>query len=514
MTVASDAKSPDATEAGKQQADKQADKRLRERVERLLDRPAVVSSGAATLASGQHLDYNVRASFVPVVARGLGDQAGEPQAAVFTIAYTAAGLQTGSPRPICFAFNGGPGSASVWLHLGALGPKRVLMPDDGGMPAPPYAVVDNPHSWLGHFDLVFIDPPQTGFSLSASAKARKTQLSVDGDIAAMAEVIRAWLAANGRFGSPLYIAGESYGTTRGAGIANTLQEMGLSLSGAILISCAMDLQSLVFAPANDLPYALFLPAFANVAQYHGLLKGALGASPEAAREAAEAFVQDDYLAALHLGARLTGDKRERIAARVAELTGLPLAVVTDANLRISDMTFFFEALRHKGLQVGRLEARVTGPLGAKRGRSFEMDPGTEALVGPYTTAALAYFAELGIATETRYEVLSMDVNKAWNWKRKSGSDDGEVEGYTSTSPDLALALRRNPHFKVMVASGRYDLGTPYSASDWSIAQLDVPPDVMARVRHHHYDAGHMMYTRPTDLAQLQVDLAAFMATPG
>ena len=507
MTDSTDTKTPDAAQTDK------LDKRQRERVERLLARPAVVSSGAVTLANGQHLDYSVRASFVAVVESGLGDDAGEPQAAVFTIAYTAAGLQAGTPRPICFAFNGGPGSASVWLHLGALGPKRVLMPDDGGMPAPPYAVVDNPHSWLGHFDLVFIDPPHTGFSLSASAKARKSHLSVDGDIAAMAEVVRAWLAANGRFGSPLYIAGESYGTTRGAGIVNTLQEMGLSPSGAVLISCAMDLQSLVFAPANDLPYALFLPAFANVAQYHGLLKGALGTSPEAAREAAEAFVQDDYLAALHLGARLAGDKRQRIAGRIAELTGLPLAVVTDANLRISDMTFFFEALRHKGLQVGRLEARVSGPMGAKRGRSFEMDPGTEALVGPYTTAALAYFAELGIATETRYEVLSMDVNRAWNWKRKSGSDDAEVEGYTSTSPDLALALRRNPHFKVMVASGRYDLGTPYSASDWSIAQLDVPPEVMARVRHHHYDAGHMMYTRPADLAQLQLDLAAFLAPP-
>ena len=202
MTDSTDTKTSDAAEKDK------LDKRQRERVERLLARPAVLSSGAVTLANGQHLDYSVRASFVAVVASGLGDDAGEPQAAVFTIAYTTAGLQPGAPRPICFAFNGGPGSASVWLHLGALGPKRVLMPDDGGMPAPPYAVVDNPHSWLGHFDLVFIDPPHTGFSLSASAKARKSHLSVDGDIAAMAEVVRAWLAANGRFGSPAMYSGE------------------------------------------------------------------------------------------------------------------------------------------------------------------------------------------------------------------------------------------------------------------------------------------------------------------
>ena len=504
MPTATDSKSPATADTA------DADKRQRERVERLLARPAVVSSGAVTLASGQHMEYSVRASFVPVSAGGLAPEAGEPQAAVFTIAYTAGGVAV-SPRPVCFAFNGGPGSSSVWLHLGALGPKRVPMPDDGSSPAPPYGLVDNPHSWLEHFDLVFIDPPHTGFSLSASAKAREAHLSVDGDIALMAEVVRTWLAANGRFGAPLYLAGESYGTTRGAGIANVLQEMGLALSGVVLVSCAMDLQSLVFAPRNDLPYALFLPGFANAAQYHGLLTGAPGASPEAARAAAEAFVVDDYLAALHLGARLDGDRRQRIAKRLAELTGLPLTVVTDANLRISDECFFFEALRSRGQQMGRLEARATGPLGAARGRSWEYDPGGEALIAPYTTAALAYYAELGIPTEQRYEVLSMEVNRAWTWKRKAKGGEGDIDGYACTSPDLALALRRNPHLRVLVASGRYDLGTPYSASDWSVAQLDVPPEVMARVTHHHYDAGHMMYTRPADLAKLQTDLAAFLA---
>ena len=394
------------------------------------------------------------------------------------------------------------------MHLGALGPKRVVVPDDGSMARAPYAVEDNPHSWFEHFDLVFIDPPHTGWSVTASDAARKKMLSVDGDIDALAEVMRVWLTRHKRWGSPVVLAGESYGTTRGAGLSNKLQEMGVVLSGLILVSCAMDLQSLVFAPANDLPYVLFLPAFANVAQYHGLLQGPLAASPEAARAAAEAYVQEEYAAALQAGSRLGDKQRSRVAKRLAELTGLPRELVEEKNLRISDQTYFFEALRSRGRIVGRLEARATGPMAASRTREWEFDPGIEAIAAPYTMAAMAYFGEtLGLDFEQPYEVLARKVNQGWNWNR------GETSrlGFTSTSPDLALALRRNTHLKVLAASGRYDLGTPYSASDWSLAQLDVPADVMARVKHRYYDAGHMMYTRQADLEQLKADVAAWWA---
>jgi carboxypeptidase C (cathepsin A) len=343
-------------------------------------------------------------------------------------------------RPVCFAFNGGPGSASIWLHLGALGPKRVVTPDDGSMPEAPYAVADNPHSWFEHFDLVFVDPPHTGWSTTASAEARKKMLSVDGDVAALTEVMRVWLTRHKRWGSPVYLAGESYGTTRGAAMADKLQSAGVALSGLILISCAMDLQSIVFAPLNDLPHALFLPAFANVAQYHGLLKGEAAKSPAAARAAAESFVDEDYAAALLAGARLDGERRERIARRLAELTGLPQALVEEKNLRISDDTFFMEALRPQGRIVGRLEARATGPAAASRSHEMEFDPGIEAIAPPYTMAAMAYFGEqLGMSTEIRYEVLSHDAHKAWNWNR--GEDKGN--SYVTTSPDLARAMRRN-----------------------------------------------------------------------
>jgi len=220
------------------------------------------------------------------------------------------------------------------------------------------------------------------------------------------------------------------------------------------------------------------------------------------------FMRWEYLAALHAGARLGGTARRRVARRLAELTGLPVALVEDHNLRIDDQSFFFELLRDQGRQVGRLDARATGPLGARRSRAFEFDPGIEAIAAPYGMAALAYFAEtLGLVDEQRYELLSLETNKAWNWNR--GDDKGNA--FCSTSNDLSRALRRNPHLRVLVASGRYDLGTPYSASDWSLAQLDVPADVMARVEHQYYDAGHMMYTRQADLDKLARDLGAWLA---
>ncbi|MBU6258521.1 MAG: peptidase S10 [Burkholderiales bacterium] len=480
-------------------------KRLREQVDKLLAQAPAQGKGGVTLGGRRH-EYATCAEFLPVAAEGFDGTAAEPGAAIGVTAYLLEGAKA-AQRPVCFAFNGGPGSASIWLHLGALGPKRLVVPDDASMPAAPYAVQDNPHSWFEHFDLVFIDPPHTGWSLTASEAARKKLLGVDGDIAVLAEVMRLWLTRHQRWGSAVYLAGESYGTTRGAGLADKLQDLGVVLSGLILISCAMDLQSICFAPGNDLPYALFLPAYANVSQYHGLLEGPLAASPGAARAAAEAYVQEEYVAALHAGSRLTDKQRARVARRVAELTGLPRALVEEKNLRISDQTYFFEALRPRGLIVGRLDARATGPMAASRTRDWEFDPGIEAIAGPYTMAAMAYFGrDLGLAIERRYEVLSLEVNKGWNWKRGEGGDPS----FTSTSPDLARALRRNPRLKVLAASGRYDLGTPYSASDWSLAQLDIPADVRARVQHRHYDAGHMMYTRQADLVQLKADLAAWL----
>ena len=483
----------------------EAKKRLRDKVDKLLATEARKSEASITL-NGRTMKYRAVADFIPVTAGGIDDKRGEAEAAVFTTSYFLDGVEPAT-RPVCFVFNGGPGSSSIWLHLGALGPKRVVIREDGTMPPPPYAVTDNQESWFEHFDLVFIDPPHTGYSLTATEEARKKMLSVDGDVDALAECIRTWLGRHRRWSSPAYLAGESYGTTRGAALADKLQDIGVALSGLILVSCAMDLQSIIFAPRNDLPYALFLPGFAGVAQYHGKLSGALSESPAAARKAAEAFVAEEYLAALHAGARLSKTARRRIAKRVAQLTGLAEALVEEKNLRISDHTFFFELLRDRGLIVGRLEARVTGPMAASRTRDWEFDPGIEAIAAPYTMAAHAYMSEqLGVDTQARYEVLSMDAHKQWNWNR--GEQKGN--GFACTSPDLSRALRRNPHLRVLVASGQYDLGTPYSATDWSLAQLDAPAEVLVRVTHHYYDAGHMMYTREADMMKLKRDLEGWL----
>jgi carboxypeptidase C (cathepsin A) len=483
----------------------------RDAVEKLLETAPFRSAGATTLG-GRRLDYRVEAAFVPVLSTELGEQRGEPQAAVFTTAYLlerAPGDTT--PRPVCFAFNGGPGSSSIWLHIGALGPKRVPINDDGTMPRPPYAVEDNPLSWFEHFDLVFIDPPHTGFSITASDEARKKALSVDGDVATLAEVVRGWLSRHARWTSPLYLAGESYGTTRCAALADKLADQGVSLAGLVLVSCAMDIQALDFGPRNDLAYSLFLPAFAGVAQYHGCLKGPQAESPQAARALAKEYVETEYLQVLHRGAACTEAERTRAAQRIGELVGLAPALVEQRNLRITDNVFFVELLRERGQIVGRLEARVAGPMKLSRSHEWDFDPGIEALYGPYGMAALGYFTEtLGFERAWKFELLSMDTHKAWNWNR------GESQGnsYCCTSPDLSRVLRRNPHLRVFVASGHFDLGTPSTATDWSLAQLDIPPEVRPRITHRYYDAGHMMYTRQADLSQLKRDLAAWLDDTG
>ena len=482
----------------------EANKRQRAAVEAALAQAPARSTGEA-LAGDQRLAYRVDAEFMPVLSDLHGETHGEPQAAVFTTAYQ---LQGGASRGVCFAFNGGPGSASMFLHLGALGPKRVRVRDDGGMPTPPYRVEDNPLSWFEHFDLVFIDPPHTGYSITASDDARKKALSVDGDVEMLCEAIRAWLTRHQRWGSPIYLCGESYGTTRAAAMADRLCSQGVALAGLVLVSCAMDIQALEFSPRNDLPYALYLPAFAGTAQYHGCLKGNLATSPEAARTAALDFVHTDYLSALHRGGTLSGKERSRIARRVGELIGLPAAAVEHMNLRVSDARYFSELLRERGQILGRLDARVAGPMGPDRKREWEFDPSIEALVSPYTMAAMDYFrSTLGIGADRVYVPMSEQAHKVWNWNR------GESQGnsYTCTSTDLARAMRRLPHLAVFVASGHYDLGTPYSATDWALDQLDIGADVRQRITHRYYGAGHMMYTREADIRQLKTDLAAWLA---
>ena len=367
------------------------------------------------------------------------------------------------------------------------------MHDDGTMPVPPYAVQDNPLTWLEHFDLVFVDPPHTGYSVAANDDARKKMLR--------------WTATSMR--SPRWCASGWRATSAGARRSTwparatarraarrsptSCSRSGVALSGLILVSCAMDLQCAGVRAAQR-PALCAVPA--GVRQRRAVPRpaaGPLAASPEAARAAAEAFVDEDYLGALHAGARLDGKARTRIEKRMAELTGLPRALVEEKNLRISDDDVLLRAAARRGPH--RRPARVARHRpdgGEPHARVGVRSRHRGACTRPTRWPRMAYFARDSAAPTTqRYEVLSFDVHKPWNWNR--GEDKGN--GFASTSPELSRALRRNPHLRVLVASGHYDLGTPYSASDWSLAQLDVPADVLARVEHRYYDAGHMMYTR-------------------
>jgi carboxypeptidase C (cathepsin A) len=500
LPVTSSAASPDA-------ADK---RRQRDAVDRLLSEAWVSSSGTLDTPAGS-LAYRADAGFLPVRCQEPGPDLGEPQAAIFSTAYQAPG-GAAAQRPVCFAFNGGPGASSIFLHLGALGPQRVRVNDDGSLPAPPYRAEPNPHSWLSHMDLVFVDPPHTGFSITAGDDARKKMLSVDGDVAALAQVVQAWLSRHQRWGSPVLLCGESYGTTRVAALAEALGEAGVALAGLVLVSCAMDLQALDFLPRNDLPYATFLPAFAGTAQFHGCLQGSLGQSGDAARAAAQEFVDQDYLRGLHQGARLSNKEQTRIARRLAQLTGLPQALIEQQRLRISDQYFFSGLLRGRGQVVGRMDGRVAGAMPAQQTPFADLDPSLDACWAPFAMAGNHYFGQqLGLDTQREYQLYSPAAAKAWNWNR------GERQGnaFTCTSTDLAKAIRRQPHLRVMVASGLYDLATPYSATTWTLDQLDLAPAQRAQLRHHTYGAGHMMYSRQADLEALKTDLVAWLAdVPG
>ncbi|HSI50854.1 MAG TPA: peptidase S10 [Ideonella sp.] len=492
-------------------AETEAQRRQREAVQQALASAALRSQGELKLP-GRHLRYRIDAGFVPAFSH-LPGQSPEPEAAIFTTAYQLE-PEGGEPapdaaqRPVCFAFNGGPGASSAFLHIGLMGPKRVTILENGQMPPPPYVVQDNPLSWLAQFDLVFVDPPHTGSSLSAGDEVRKKHFSVDGDIAVLSDAVCEWLTRHRRWGSPVLLCGESYGTTRCAAMTETLADAGVPLAGLILVSTAMDFQALEFSPRNDLPYALFLPAFAAVAQYHGTLKGEAGASPEAALAAANDFVHREYLSALHRGGTLEPRARSRVARRIGELTGLAPALVEQHHLRISDATFFVEALRTQGRTVGRMDARVTGPMGLAQPKGMEFDPGLDPLWGPFAMAAQHYFGQLGMDSSRRYHLFGPEVIKQWNFLR--GSAKGNQ--YACTSVELARVMRRLPHLRVLVASGIYDLATPVSATDWSLDQLDLTDAVRANLLHKRYAGGHMMYSRESELQQLQRDLVDWLAT--
>jgi carboxypeptidase C (cathepsin A) len=426
----------------------------------------------------------------------------QPRAEVFLTAYTLDGADP-TRRPVTFAFNGGPGSSSVWLHLGLLGPRRVVSGDVGDLAPPPYGLVDNAETLLAHSDLVFIDPVATGYSRAAKGEKPGEFHTFKGDIESVGEVIRLWTSRNGRWMSPKFLAGESYGTTRAGGLAHHLQtRYGMYLNGLMLISAVLDFATLDFSVGNDLPYSLFLPTYTAIAHYHGLL----GDRPlREVLDEAEEFAARDYPWALARGNRLSAQERAATVTRVAELTGLSEDYVDRVDLRIEHVRYFTELLRHRRLTVGRLDARFTGWAPDYGHEHFDDDPSGSALMGAYTAALNHYLrAELDYPNDLPYEILSMDTHAAWSFK--------EFENQHVTVTDkLAAAMRANRHLKVHVAYGYLDGATPYYAAEHTVAHLRIPEELRDNVSGAYYEAGHMMYAHEPSRIQQSRDLADFVA---
>jgi carboxypeptidase C (cathepsin A) len=405
-------------------------------------------------------------------------------------------------RPVTFAFNGGPGSSSIWLHLGLLGPRRVVMGDAGALLAPPYQIADNPQSLLAVSDLVFIDPVSTGYSRVVEGTKPEPFHGYQGDIESVAELIRIWTSRHKRWLSPKFVAGESYGTLRGAALVERLQtRYGMYVNGLILISSVLDLSSLDFEKQrNDRAHALYLPTYAAIAHYHG--RSGRRSLRTVLRDAEE-YAARDYPWALSRGDRLTERERGAAVRRIASLTGLSEEYVDRADLRIEHWRFFGELLRDRRLTVGRLDGRFTGPAASAIAEKMDADPSLDAITGPYATAFNHYVRdELGYANDLPYEQMTSRVFP-WSFKDFEGRP-------VDVTPLLERAMRQNPHLKVHVAYGYYDGATPHFAAEDVVAHLRLPDALRANIEHRYYEAGHMMYVHEPSRRRQSADLADFV----
>ncbi len=429
----------------------------------------------------------------------------EPKASLFYVAYLKDDEPDPAARPLTFCFNGGPGSSSVWLHLGLLGPWRVDLGEEGFLPPPPYRLVGNPYSLLDQTDLVFIDPVTTGYSRPVAGEAATQFHEFSKDLDSIAEFVRLFTTRRQRWLSPKFLIGESYGTTRAAALAALLDEKhGLTLNGILLISTVLNFQTLRFDTGNDLPYALFLPTYTAAAWYHGRLAPDLQEDLAAALLEAEAFAAGDYTLALQRGAELPAEEQERVAAKLARLTGLSPEYLQRTNLRIEIGRFVKELLRDQRRTIGRLDSRLKGIDRDAAGEAYEFDPSMVAIRGPYTAALNDLMRRrLRFENDLPYEILTGRVHP-WRFEDHHNAfvDVGEM---------LRKAMSLNPYLKVFVASGHYDLATPYFATRYTFAHLALDESVAENVQMHTYEAGHMMYIHVASLRQLREDMVAFVA---
>lgn len=427
----------------------------------------------------------------------------KPKAEFFFVSYSLNGVDDPAKRPVTFSFNGGPGSSSVWLHLGLLGPRKVKMEFDGDMPKPPFQLIDNEFSLLDKTDLVFIDPVSTGYSRPASGQKAKDFHDFKKDIESVGDFIRLYTTRYNRWLSPKFLIGESYGTTRASGLSGYLQERhGLYLNGIMLISSVLNFQTLEFTPGNELPYALYLPSYAAAAWYHHALK--IKRPLQKLLAEVEDFAINEYTPALMKGDSLSQRDRNQIIEKLARYTGLQPEYIDHANLRVPDIRFYKELLRSRGRVIGRLDSRFLGIDADHLGDSTQNDPSYTNIIGPYTAAFYDYVRrELKFEKDIPYEILTGHV---WPWSYAQHENQFVHVGET-----LRKAMSENRFLKIFVANGYYDLATPYFATEYTFDHLGLDESLKTNIRMGYYEAGHMMYIHTPALEQLRSDLSEFIS---
>jgi len=449
---------------------------------------------------GAEIKYKATAGTIVVK-----DEEGKPHVSFFFIAYTRLDT-TNNPgeRPVSFSFNGGPGSASVWLHMGLLGPRRVSLKEDGNLPAPPFQLVNNNESLLDESDLVFIDPVSTGFTRAVPLDDAHKYHGVEEDQASVGDFIRLYTTRYERWLSPKFLVGESYGTTRAAGLSAYLENrFGMYLNGIMLVSSVLDFGTISFNPGNDSPYIFYLPSETATAWYHKKLPPDLQSDRKKALSEAETFALGAYSQALLQGSDLSAQTRASTVKELARLTGLSEDFVDRANLRVEASLFFKELLRKERLTVGRYDSRMTGTdLNAVRDTP-EYDPSYASVYGPFAATFNDYVRrDLQFKSDLPYEVLTGKV-QPWNFS-------GEENRYLDVAENMRRAITHNPYLKVFVANGYYDLATPYLATRYTFDHMGLPPDLRTNISMGYYDAGHMMYVNTPSRVALKRDLVKFI----
>jgi carboxypeptidase C (cathepsin A) len=447
--------------------------------------------------NGKTLSYTATAGRLPIKRDD-----GKTEAEMFFVAYTLDG-QDAAKRPLTFSFNGGPGSASVWLHMGALGPKRVVLQANGFMPAAPYRLEDNPDTLLDRSDIVMVDAMATGYSRAANAELTKKFLGVKGDVQAFGEFIRLYISRYDRWSSPLFLLGESYGTTRAAGIAGYLADHGIAFNGVTLLSMALDFQTLEWNKSNDLPYFLLVPTFNMIAGYHHKLAADLTQDLAKTREEVVRWSSNEYALALGKGDAMTPEEHRKIVDQLARYIGLRPEVVEAHNLRIDVPTFTHELLLDQKLVVGRLDGRFSSP---DPGGDHFYDPTGAAILPPYTSAFNNYLrTELNYKSDVPYRVFAYDQPgfQKWEW-------GNAVEGFPSTAGGLRSAMIKNPYMKILVMEGYYDLATPFAAANWTMDHLDLSAQSRQNISYATYKSGHMVYVDRAEHDKMKNNLVEFM----